>query len=282
MLNDYKFFKTRDGIELRTRAIERGFDKWLVATHGVCEHLERHDYLVDLFSHKYNILQYDLRGHGRSTGKRTYVNSFDDYAKDLDEIMSCMQQTFRMEKFVMFGHSMGALITAQYLQKYAKADLYPAGAFLTAPPIWVGGAIASAMSIVPTPILGSLSKMKVSIPLGGQIDMENLSHDPKVKQKYLLDELNSTKVHTRLAFNLFEASRSVFSRPLRAKCPVTIAVGSEDRIVRLDKIKDYCDQIDKSINLKIIDEGYHELHNEVERIKEGYFAYFVEMMDKCL
>lgn len=60
----------RDGIELYLDISSINKSKWIVHTHGVGEYAGRHYWLVEEFSHDYNVIRYDLRGHGRSSGKR--------------------------------------------------------------------------------------------------------------------------------------------------------------------------------------------------------------------
>ena len=63
----------KDGVELHAKIQETGSPIWLIHTHGIGEHLDRHQYLTDLFGKDFNIFQYDLRGHGRSLGPSAYV-----------------------------------------------------------------------------------------------------------------------------------------------------------------------------------------------------------------
>ena len=57
----------------------------LVMTHGMAEHSESYQFLAHgLEKYKINLSVWDLRGHGKSDGKRGYVDQFMDYVNDLD------------------------------------------------------------------------------------------------------------------------------------------------------------------------------------------------------
>jgi alpha-beta hydrolase superfamily lysophospholipase len=150
MFMDKKFLKMRDGAELYTQVKESGSPVWIIATHGVQEHLERHKYLVDLFGHDFNIFQYDLRGHGRSTGKRAYIEDFSLYMEDLLEITRFLKDKYRMERYVLFGHSMGALITCAFIQNYVDESIYPERLIVNAPPCGADdGLMSSIVKVLP-------------------------------------------------------------------------------------------------------------------------------------
>jgi len=124
MFTEKKLLTMRDGTEICIKVKESGSPVWIIATHGIAEYSDRHSYLDELFGQDFNILRYDLRGHGESSGLRTYVEHFEDYCYDLKEIIQYTAQKYRMKKFILFGHSMGALVTAQFMQNFVDDELY--------------------------------------------------------------------------------------------------------------------------------------------------------------
>lgn len=282
MISEHKFIKLRDGIELHSEIKEKGHNVWLIATHGIGEHLGRHHYLQELFNHEFNICQYDLRGHGRSHGERAYVEDFSLFMEDLEEIIEFLKEHYYMKRYVLFGHSMGALITAGYLQNYAKQDFYPERAFLSAPPVGFGGSAGEIVRYTPKELISGILKLPLSIQLGGFVDLDNLSHDSSVRVTYEEDELNCQRLHTKLVLEMVKASKDIFSRPLRSHCPTYCAIGSGDQIVSVSQAKEYFEEVEKAVILKVIEGAYHEMHNEVKRYREPYFSFLKEVMLECL
>lgn len=273
--------QTRDGIKLYYEIKEKGSPLWLVATHGIGEHLGRHSYLTDLFGHDFNLFQYDLRAHGRSSGTRSWVENFDLFVSDLQDVVDYLQKRYKMERFALFGHSMGALITAQYVQELKKEKLQPELLVLNAPPVGYPGPLGKVVQFSPYGLWNKLASLPLSLPLKGLVDLNNLSHRTEVRDDYENDELNALSLHSNLVLGMVKTSKKVFSRPIRPPCPSYVSVGSADRIVDVQALKEYFTHMDKSFALKIFEGAYHEIHNEIDKYKKPYFDYLKSIFHEC-
>lgn len=282
MFMDKKFLKLKDGVELYTQIKESDSPVWIIAVHGIGEHQERHKYLVDLFGHDFNIFQYDLRGHGRSGGKKAYVDDFSLYMEDLLEITKYLKEKYRMQRYVLFGHSMGALITCAFMQNYVDESIYPERVIVNAPPVGLDGALGALVKNLPWRFFKMATSLPLSLPIGGTVDLRYLSHDQQVKEAYVKDPLNCLKLETKLLLELAKNSKETFNRPIRSKCPSYVTVGSSDRIVGTKDLIDYFSNVDKSFHLKVIEGAYHEIHNEIEKYKRPYFDHLKSIVNEVL
>ncbi len=282
MFMDKKFLKMRDGAELYTQVKESGSPVWIIATHGIGEHLERHKYIPELFGHDFNVFQYDLRGHGRSTGKKAWIQDFSLYMEDLREITNFLKEKYRMNRYIVFGHSMGALITCSFIQNYVDENNYPERLIVNAPPVGVGGGLGAVVRALPATFFKAASDLPYSLALGGLVDLNNLSHDPRVKEDYIKDPLNALKLESKLVLEMTKTAKETFSRPLRSKCPSYVSVGSSDRIVGTSDLINYFTNIDKSFQLKVFDGAYHEIHNEIEKYRKPYFDHLKTVFNEAL
>ena len=273
MIKDEREIKLRDGVTLSAYIIENGSPSWIIITHGLGEHSERHDYYVKLLGQYFNICLYDLRGHGKSEGERAVIRDFSDYNRDLDEVIDYLENTFSMQKFILFGHSLGGLITASYMQNLVSPERYPEKVFLSAPASGGAGALGSVFAMAPMKVMSALRSLKISVRLKGMLDISKLSHDPRVAEAYNADELCILAVPTKTFFTILHEARKVFSRPLRINCELYCAVGSGDMIVDPKTTINYFQTIEKNAQLKIIENGYHELHNEVDKYQIPYFEF---------
>ncbi len=278
MISEKKSLKLRDGINLHLEIMESGSPYWLVITHGLGEHCERHSYMYEMFAHYFNICLYDLRGHGKSDGKKAYIANFKDYVQDLGEVLDYLQDQYKMDKFVLFGHSMGGLITASYMQNEVQQELYPLKVFLSAPAVAPPGKLGRMLDLAPLKVLNLLEDIPVSLPLEGLLDLSRLSHDLRVYENYLTDELNSLKVHTKLIFEILAESRAVFSRPLRVSCDLFCAVGTADGLVDPQSVIKYFSTVEKNAKVFKVKGGYHELHNEIYKYRKQYFQFLKESL----
>lgn len=282
MFMDHKFLKTKDGTELSVQIKEMGSPVWIIVTHGIGEHLGRHKYIPELFGHDFNIFQYDLRGHGRSTGRRAWISDFSLYMEDLREIIRFLREKYRMQRYVLFGHSMGALITSAFIQNFVEEDLYPERIVINAPPCGGAGLLGHVLKVLPHSFFTGACDLPFSIPVGGIVNLSYLSHDPRVKEDYIRDELNSTKLETKLIFELMKTSVETFSRPLRSKCANFVSVGGSDQVIGKDDVIKYFSEVDKSFKLTVFDGAYHEIHNEIEKYRKPYFDYLKSTMHEML
>jgi len=103
----------------------------VIVSHGYTEHSGLYDELAsELAEDGWTVVRYDLRGHGDSDGERGYITKFDDYVKDLELIHdvalheSASRSTAATDKkplVVLFGHSLGGLVTLRYMLKLTLA-----------------------------------------------------------------------------------------------------------------------------------------------------------------
>jgi acylglycerol lipase len=272
MNNEYRDIISFDGTILKCLVRETGSPKWLIVTHGLGEHLSRHEWILKLFAANYNIAIYDLRGHGRSGGRRAWVEDFGHFFKDLHAVIEYLKKNFSMSSYTLFGHSMGGLITAGYVQNMAPKDFYPVSVFLSSPAVAGPGVTGQAFSLAPKILFEGLVRCP-SIPLQGVLDLKKLSHDSRVYEAYVKDELCQLKIQSKLFLEVLKMSREVFSRPLRVECPLYVSIGTNDVLVHPKLLIEYFQKVEKSAQLKIIEGGYHELHNEIEKYRLPYLNF---------
>ena len=273
MFCDEKYIDLKNGLKLYAQIREGGHKDWIIAIHGLGEHLGRHDYLPDLFSSKYNICQFDLRGHGKSQGKRGAVKDFKFFSDDLIEVIDFLQNNFEMKDYTLFGHSMGSLVCSDFVQNHCPDSLYPRKVFLSCPPVGMPGIAGRFADLLPYAFTEKLSNLKVGMNVKGLLDIKKLSHDNAVYEAFINDSLVITKPHLSLILNLIHTSRVVFSKPLRTKCPLYCAVASADALVDAKSSIYFFEHLEKSCVLKVFKDAYHEMHNEQKRWKDPYFEF---------
>lgn len=113
----------------------------------------------------YNILSFDLRGHGKSEKPRAYGEyKIGDFVEDLHSLIKHLQT----RKFVFVGHSMGCFVILSYLRKYQAKVLKVI--FLA--PNFSGNKMLSARMIIPFLSAGVslFKKIPFSARRGGHID----------------------------------------------------------------------------------------------------------------
>ncbi len=272
----------RDGVKLYTEVVEHGAKYWIIGTHGIGEHLGRHKYLQEIFGFDINVFQYDLRGHGRSGGEKAYIDPFDQFMEDLEDCLKYLRENYKVENYILYGHSMGGLITCGFTQNYVKSDFAPRAMIVNAPPVGVGGPLAAVVNKVKGAIFKKLASIKMSVPIGGLVDVNTLSHSSVEIEEYQNDPLNHMKLHTKLLLEMVSCAKKVFSRPINNDIEKYISYGSADTLVSVPEIERYLSEVDTSFTVKVIEGSRHEIYKEIEKYRKPYFDYLRELIKSLI
>ncbi len=91
----------------------------LIILHGLANHHALYDAFVPAFLERdINVYRYDARGHGKSEGKRGYIESYWEMVEDLRVIVGLAKQENPGVPVFVLGHSMGGHVSALYGTKY--------------------------------------------------------------------------------------------------------------------------------------------------------------------
>jgi pimeloyl-ACP methyl ester carboxylesterase len=84
--------------------------------HGLGEHAGRYEkFALELNKNNLLVFGMDHRGHGKSEGTRVYADSFDELIVDIETHIELVLHNLPEEMpVVVFGHSMGGLLTSVY------------------------------------------------------------------------------------------------------------------------------------------------------------------------
>ncbi len=101
----------------------------IVFLHGYMDHLGSHNAMLQrcLLS-GFNVIGFDLPGHGLSSGERGHIQSFDQYRDVLSDLTTIIKNNVVGERLYLMGHSTGCSAIIHYLQTanfpcYEKAVL---------------------------------------------------------------------------------------------------------------------------------------------------------------
>ena len=232
--------------------------------HGFGEYSERYEHWALRFNKLgYVVHAIDNRGHGKSDGRRGYLNSFDDFLKDVDVLVKESEKLYPELPQIIYGHSMGGNIVANYI---LKRDVNFKGAVISSP--WLRLAFnPSALTIFFARIV---RRVFPKFTQKAKLDVKGISHDPVVVEKYLADPLIHEKISARMFFEIYQAGNWAIENTDKLKIPVLVQHGSGDLITSHKASEEFAENAVK--NGKVAEfkewEGlYHELHNELEKDK---------------
>src|SRR5712691_4440729 len=157
----------------------------VVHCHGLGEHSERHrNTFRAMLNRNIGVYRFDFRGCGKSLGERQWIDSFEDYVSDANEVLSEAQKQKPSVPVFLFGHSLGGAISLTL-----AAERWPSlqGLILNAPAFKVGKGV-SAIKLT----LGRLlNRFTPHLKISEALDLTMLSRDPAITQAYRTDPLCS-------------------------------------------------------------------------------------------
>ncbi|MBK7893813.1 MAG: alpha/beta hydrolase [Anaerolineaceae bacterium] len=261
MKHEEATFRSADGLDLYYQSwLPAGEPKAvIVIVHGMGEYGGRYRHVVNgLVPKGYAIYAADHRGHGRSPGKRMFVNKWSEYLADLGLFIKLVKEQWGERPFFLYGHSMGGNITLNYVLRN------PAG---------YSGVIASAPAVgkldVP-PILAFISKIMSKLAPAMQVktnlELADISRDPVEAKAYGDDPLVQTFATPRFGVEFPAAAEWATAHAAEFKPPLLMIHGDGDNIVNVSASRDFFAKVTQPDKKLIVYEGgVHESHNDIHR-----------------
>jgi alpha-beta hydrolase superfamily lysophospholipase len=206
----------------------------------------------------YAVCAFDLRGHGKSEGRKGYVARFTDYLEDLDRFCDLAHREYAAAPLFLVGHSVGGLIAVSYATTRGNSFQ---GLVLSAPTLKPGESV--------TPLTMTLASVLSSLTPGigvSTIDASAVSRDRGVVEAYVSDPLvYRGKISARLGAELIRAMKELPPKLPKIRLPLLILHGTADRLSNIDgssMLYRLAGSGDKT--LKKYEGLFHEVFNEPE------------------
>ncbi|MCF7808408.1 MAG: lysophospholipase [Candidatus Marinimicrobia bacterium] len=254
-------FETIDGFSLYECSWLLDEPKGIVLIcHGIAEHCGRYDHVArSLCEAGYGVVAFDLRGHGKSSGKRNYVDSFSDYLDDLGEVLDRLKKTYPGIPVFLMGHSMGGgIVTLFAMERHPDVK----GLLLSAP----SAKVSDDLSPLLQKISGILSALAPKLP-AIKLDNSFISKDPKVREAYDSDPLNYRKgILARTGAEVLKSTKQISEGCNAIEEPILIMHGTEDKLADMSGSEMLYEKVaSKDKTLKRYEGLYHEILNEPEQ-----------------
>jgi len=231
----------------------------LMICHGLGEHSGRYRTVVDtLVPDGWAVYGLDLRGHGRSAGRRAHLDGYPDWLADLAAFRRLVVSRHPDLPAFLLGHSMGGQIALAYALEH-QDDLR--GLVLSAPVL-----ASNAVPQAAVPVLRALAKVAPTLRPAG-IDPTKISKDPDVVAAYQADPLVHHGHPTLgLSAALFGQFDVLPERARALRVPVLMQYGTLDELVDASgfrRLESTWGSPDRTVRRY---EGlWHEIYNEPER-----------------
>lgn len=233
-----------------------------VITHGLAEHSECYASLAKILAEDgWQVYAWDMRGHGRSEGKRGYVQSLSRYIDDLEVFYHLVAKEASGRNIVLFGHSMGGLVTIRYLQ--SKPVKY-AALVLSSPLLGLSMKVPALKEVAARLAV----KWLPTLTMYNEIKYEDLTRDEEVLKSYAKDNLRHDKISPGLFLSMLENMPLAMEHAGDIQGPVLMQVAGNDKLVNSDASREFFSRLPgKKNQLELYPESYHEAYNDLDRDK---------------
>ncbi|MEI6457222.1 MAG: lysophospholipase, partial [bacterium] len=227
--------------------------------HGLSDHAGRYRHVGSFFADSgYTMIIPDLRGHGRSFGKRGHFPSFDIVMEDISLFMAEARRRHPEMPVILYGHSMGGNLVLNYLIRNMPRV---AGAIVTSP--WLRLNLKPALYKAILAISANRFFPSMTRPDG--IIPSFLSHDEEVVRKYIADPLVHSLISVRTYLEISRAGEYALKHAEKIGCPLLLMHVTDDRLTSFVASREFSNRVVANITFKAWEGLYHELHNEIEK-----------------
>ena len=232
----------------------------VLVLHGAGDHAGRYagvtSALVDA-GHEVALL--DFRGHGRSGGRRWFVERFEDYLADLDAFAARVRDEAGGRRIFVVAHSQGGLVAAHWALAGGR-DV--AGVVLSNP--YFRLAIDPPKVKVWSALL--VGKIVPFLPVDAGLDLATLTSDPEMQAWTDRDPLYLRKTTPRWFTESARAQEAIRGQAHRFDRPLLLLLGTGDRIADGIAAREFFGAAASPDKTLLEYRGFeHEIFNERER-----------------
>lgn len=230
----------------------------ILLTHGMGEHSGRYTHVIQhLNAAGLRVLTWDLRGHGRSDGRRGDIRDYGLLIDDLHQVWSLARSA--PGPIFLYGHSLGGQITLNFAIRHHPDA---AGLIITSP--WLRLAFAPSrlklsFAWVAVHIWPSFTQDTDMPPTRLSRDLDFLMAMPDL---HLVHHRMSARMFRALTAGAVRASRDAVDLPY----PILLLHGADDPVTCVNATRELFAALrTKDKSLVIIPNALHEPHNDLCR-----------------
>ena len=253
-----EYFFEKDRIYYRTNEFKP--DRLtLVLAHGASGSSSAWLPYEKIFENKYNILSYDIRGHGKSKKYPHYEDyEIKNFALDLHDLITHL----KISKFILISNSFAGLVALEYIKLYRQSII--ANVF-TSPGVYLNQGLLAKIA----PKILKLGKIFLFHPQPrGHVDYRKHQNSTDWNIKRNLADMRNTTL--RVHFHVIRQSFTPLQYELeKINVPTLIIHGEKDSMVPLKNAIQMHNKIKNSEFVSIKNVDHNTVHNGVKEMSEA-------------
>ena len=258
--------------------------------HGMAEHSGRYErFARELVKNGYIVYAHDHRGHGRTAGLAGEMGHFSDdngwnlVVEDMYQLTGIIREEYPDLPIFLFGHSMGSLLSRDYISKYGQllTGVILAG---TVGDPGFAGRVGTFLARLERKLMGTRKRSVLinKLSFGGynktfqpaRTEFDWLSRDKNEVDNYIDDPYCGNPCSTGFYYDLLSGIQSINKMDNINKVPKDLPIyfisGEQDPAGEMSKgvlgvYQKYKKAGLKEIRYKFYPEARHELLNEINR-----------------
>ncbi len=237
--------------------------------HGFGEHCGRYSDMAEALSAAgIATIALDLRGHGKSDGKRGVVRDYTEYFDDLNQLLDTTRREYPGVPHILYGHSMGGGLVLNYmLQDEPQESLNEKNTDILA--VIASAPLLRLAAPVPKPlrwIIQGLTKLFPDFSISQPVKGEAVSSLPAEQEKYVQDPLNHGTLGGRLALGMIARGGASLADAESWSKPLLLMHAKADVLTDFTASETFAGHAENCMFLPF--EGVaHEMHNDRSRPK---------------
>lgn len=243
--------------------------------HGLGEHSGRYAPLAAALNGAgFAVHAFDLRGHGKSGGKRGHTPSYEVLLDDITCLLDDAEKKFPRAPLFLYGHSLGGNLVINYILRRPVERL--TGAVATGP--WLR--LAFEPPAYKVWLARTVGRMLPALLQPNGLDPAMLSHDPEIVRAYVEDPLVHDRISSALFLGAYEAGLWVLEHAADLPLPLLLMHGAADQLTSPKASEEFCQRAGELCTFRAWDGLYHEIHNEPQ--KEEVYRTIVAWLESRL
>lgn len=228
--------------------------------HGYAEHAGRYAEVAGQLGDEHlDVLAFDVRGHGRSSGRRGHCHKFAEFLGDYDAAYEQARLRADGKPIVVIGHSHGSLIVLRALCRGDKPR--PLAAVVSSPFLGLKLRISPV-----TRIAGELaSRVWPALAFPNKLVVEDLTTDPVKQDERRRDQLCNTVATARWFTEATHAQGETLAMAAQITTPTCWLVAGDDPIADAAASRRLQQRLKAPSEFHELAGFRHEVFNEAQR-----------------